>query len=148
MLTLILAVGFFVGPLMHRDKASYMEKLSEADRRFNNGPQTVAHQLLLRNRSARIIIFFYCLFFVLTATHSYGRFEAMWKKDFLVPSTSHDSVVLSSLGDTMIVAPMNRKTKEVERGFWIVKKGEDPKLLLNWEEVGPLQLKGRSKTAP
>ena len=143
MWTLLLVLTLFVGPLLHRGKSSYMERLSEADRRFNAGPQTVAHQLLLSNRSARILIFAFYVFFVLTAAYSYGRFDAMWKKEFLVPASSPDSVVLSSFGDNVLVAPFDRKTKQVERSFSILKKGEDPKLLLRWEVVGPLQPKSK-----
>jgi hypothetical protein len=43
----------------------------------------------------------------------------------------------------MIVAPFDGKTKVVERSFSILKKGEDPKPLLRWEVVDPLQLKSK-----
>jgi len=72
----------------------------------------------------------------------------MWKREFLVPAPPPDTVVLSSFGETMIIAPFDRKTREVERSFSILKKGEDPKLLLRWEVVGPLQLKTQLTPVP
>jgi len=77
------------------------------------------------------------------AVHVALTFFAKWKQEFLVPVSSPDSVVLSSFGEYLIVAPFDRKTKAVERSFSILKKGEDPKLLLRWELVGPLRLKSK-----
>jgi hypothetical protein len=118
-----------------------MEKLREDDRRFHSARTTVAHKLLTSDRGRRIIIYYIWIWFSLSAAQNAGRFEAMWKKEFLVPASRPESVILSTFGDNMIVAPFDRKTKEVERSFSILKKGEDPNLLLRWEMVGPLQVR-------
>jgi hypothetical protein len=138
---LLMVAYFFLLPLIYRDKGSYMEKLREDDRRFHSARTTVAHKLLTSDRGRRIIIYYIWIWFSLSAAQNAGRFEAMWKKEFLVPASRPESVILSTFGDNMIVAPFDRKTKEVERSFSILKKGEDPNLLLRWEMVGPLQVR-------
>jgi hypothetical protein len=70
-----------------------------------------------------------------------GRYVAARQRDYLVPASAPTTVVLSYFGETLVVAPFNRSTKEVEQSFWVVKIGEDPKLLLHWESVGPLHPK-------
>jgi hypothetical protein len=77
-----------------------------------------------------------------------GRAVATDQRDYLVPASAPTTVVLSHFGERLIVAPFDRSTKEVEPSFWVIKTGEDPKLLLRWERVGPLHPKpeGASST--
>jgi hypothetical protein len=58
-----------------------------------------------------------------------GRAVATRQRDYLVPASAPTTVVLSHFGETLVVAPFNRSTKEVEPSFWVIKIGEDPKLL-------------------
>ncbi len=137
----------FVSPLVGRSKGlSYTEKLREYDRRQSSRPSTVADHLIGSPLGRRLGTVALWAWFSLVASSSAGRFGAMWKQEFLVPASSPDCVVLISYGENMIVAPFDRKTKEVERSFSILKKGEDPKLLLSWEKVGPLQVKTQPST--
>jgi hypothetical protein len=136
---LILIIQFFVMPLTQRQGSAYLEKLREVDKRNSSAPATVVTKFLRNELGRRIGGIWLWAWFALSASHSAGRFEAMWKREFLVPVSSPDTVVLSSYGDMLIVAPFDRKTKSVERSFSMLKKGEDPKLLLRWEVVGPLQ---------
>lgn len=70
-----------------------------------------------------------------------GRAVAIKQRDYLVPDSAPTTVVLSHFGETLVVALFDRSTKEVEPSFWVIKTGEDPKLLLRWESVGPLHPK-------
>jgi hypothetical protein len=72
---------------------------------------------------------------------SMGRAVASRQRDYLVPASAPTTVVLSYFGERLVVAPFDRSTKEVEPSFWVIKTGEDPKLLLRWESVGPLHSK-------
>lgn len=72
---------------------------------------------------------------------SMGRAVASRQRDYLVPASAPTTVVLSYFGATLVVAPFDRSTKEVEPSFWVIETGKDPKLLLRWESVGPLHLK-------
>jgi len=134
---------FFVVPLMgHKGNSlSYAEKLRESDMREQTRKPTVVVSLVRSTLGRRLSMIWIWGWFALSVSNDAGRFGAMWKQEFLVPASSPDSVVLTSYGENMIVAPFDRKTKVVERSFSILKKGEDPRLLLRWEVIGPLQLK-------
>jgi hypothetical protein len=138
---LVLAVDFFLLPLTHRDKTSYLEKLREADRRFHARPSTAADQLFRSDRARWVFQLAIWAWFTLTASQNAGYFEAKWKKDFLVPASAPQRVVLCTYGDNLILSAFDKQSKEVERAFSILKKGDDPKLELQWQEIGPLHLK-------
>ena len=57
-----------------------------------------------------------------------GRAVATTQRDYLVPASAPTTVVLSTFGETLVVAPFDRSTKEIEPSFWVIKTGEDPKL--------------------
>jgi len=138
----VLGLQFFTLPLIGRTTGlSYAEKLSEFDGRESARADTVVGHLINSSLGPRLVTVALWTWVSLVASNNAGRFFAMWKQEFLVPASSPDWVVLSSFGENMIVAPFDRKTKVVERSFSIIKKGEDPKLLLRWEVVGPLRLK-------
>lgn len=59
----------------------------------------------------------------------------------MVPASAPGSVVLCTYGDYVILAPFDKQTKEVARAISILKKGDDPRLLLQLERIGPLHLK-------
>lgn len=77
-----------------------------------------------------------------------GRAVATNQRDYLVPASAPTTVVLSYFGEKLVVAPFDRSTKEVEPSFWVIKIGEDPKLLLRWESVGPLHPKPEGGSTP
>lgn len=143
--SVVLALEFFIIPLRHTDKPSYVEKLQEETRRFNAG----------RSLSARIFqskpivwLFGFLVWFSLTISSDAGHFEAMWKTDFLIPSSEPAHVVVSTYGDYIIVAPFDKQTKEIERSFSLLKKGDDPKILFQWQSVGPLHMKALQPSKP
>ena len=135
-----LVLELFIIPFIHKDKPSYIEKLKEETRRFNAG-RSLAARMFQSERTAWLWIFGMCVWFSLTLTDKGGRFEAMWKTEFLVPSSAPGNVVLCTYGDYMVLAPFDKRTKEVEHSFSLLKKGDDPKLLLQWQSVGPLHIK-------
>ncbi len=137
-----LMMYYFTSPLIGRSSGlSYIEKLREYDSRQSTRALTVGVRMVNTPLGRRIAMVWLWTWFSLTVSSNAGRWAAMWKQEFLVPASSPNCVVLISFGENMIVAPFDRQTKMVERSFSIVKKGEDPKLLLRWEVVGPLQLK-------
>lgn len=138
----VLLMLFFISPLVGRTRGlSYAEKLLEFDTRQSTWTVTVVFHLMGSTLGRRLGTIWLWAWFSLVACGNAGRFSAMWKQEFLIPSSCLNCVVLSSFGENLIVAPFDRKTKLVERSFSIIKKGEDPKLVLSWEVVGPLQLK-------
>lgn len=94
----------------------------------------------------RIALLYIVAWMALTISHDVGRASAMFQQEYLVPASSPETVVLTSFGDNLIIAAFDRKTKEVDRSFSILKKGEDPKLVLRWERIGPLHLKSASQS--
>jgi len=115
-----------------------MRKVEEINTTRN---RTVAEHVFGGDLAQKIIALWMWGWIAYSGAQSVGRFNAMHQQEFLVPSSSRDSVVLCAFGDSMIVAPFDRKSKEVTRSFSLVKKGEDSRLLLSWEIVGPLRLK-------
>jgi hypothetical protein len=144
---IVLAVELFVFPLMHKDKPSYAEKLREETRRFNAG-RSLAVRMFQSERMTRISMFGFLLYFSLTISSDAGHFEAMWKKEFLIPASAPANVVVSTYGDYLVVAPFDKQTKEIERSFFLLKKGEDPKFVLEWQSVGPLHMKAPPASKP
>ncbi len=140
---LVLVVELFIFPLVHRDKSSYVEKLREDTRRFNAG-RSLAVRMFQSKRAPWVWILGICVWFSLTLANKGGRFQAMWKTEFLVPSSAPGNVVLCTYGDYLVVAPFDKQTREVERSFSLLKKGDDPKLLLQLQAVGPLRVKDTS----
>lgn len=96
----------------------------------------------------KLQVFYIFAWMALTISHDAGRAAAMFQRQYLVPVLTSDTVVLTSFGDNLIVAAFDRKTKEVDRSFSILKKAEDPKQVLRWETIGPLQLKPEAPPAP
>lgn len=144
----VLIAHFFLIPRIGRDQlTTYSQKLRDCDLRKWGSHPTVTDYFFRSSLGGRIITVMFWTWFSLTVSYNGGRFDAMWHQNFLVPASSPDNVVLSSFGESMIVAPFDRKTKEVERSFLILRKGEDPKLLLRWELIGPLKLKNQPTPA-
>ena len=131
----------FIFPLLtQRGKGSYQEKLVAQDeldartrgsdlygllaRRFGVGPYNLVLSLLM----ALVVIYFA------------GQSEAMRQSRYLVTSTSPEMVVLRIYGDKMICAPIDRDSGEIEPRFTVLKVADDPELVLQLEEVGPLDV--------
>jgi magnesium-transporting ATPase (P-type) len=79
----------------------------------------------------------YGLFFLLAM--KFGELRASGQVPFLVTtsSSSQEMVLLRAYGDVLIFAPFNRKTREVQKSFTIIKIG-DLKTALTLEDVGDL----------
>jgi hypothetical protein len=71
-----------------------------------------------------------------------GLDRAQGLTSFLVTPRSPEMVVLRTYGDEMICAPFDRDTREVYQSFVVLKVGDDPNLMLHYEEVGPLRPNG------
>ena len=81
-------------------------------------------------------------------SHESGQATAMSQKDFFVPSTNQNSVVLRIYGDNLICAPFDRGNKTVERSFFVLKVDDDPRPVLTLEKVGPLTSKANDSEKP
>ena len=146
-LLFLMALEMFIVPLMHKDLSTYAEKLREESRRFNAG-RSFAVRLYQSERIGWVWIFGVLAWFSLTLSSDAGHFEAMWKTDFLVPLTSPTTAVICTYGDFIIVAPFDKRTKEIEQSFSLLKKGEDPTILFKWQSIGPLHMKSLPPSKP
>jgi uncharacterized membrane protein len=73
---------------------------------------------------------------VFGGTWAASTMQAENQKDFFVPSTSPNSVVLKIYGDNLICAPFNGKT--VEPSFFVLKVNDESRPVLELKRVGPL----------
>lgn len=84
------------------------------------------------------------LFLVLSiaAGALYGHFQAKTSKYYYYLSENPSStpqVVLRFYGDKMISAPLDLRTKAVQKSFYIHTVGQNPQLKIVWRKVGPLK---------
>jgi hypothetical protein len=146
---LLLIFTFFYLPARGRKpELSYSANLNEFDNQPRSSSVPILISMVSTELGGRIATIAFWAWFSIVTVSGAGRFYAMTQRSFLVPSGAPSSVVISSFGDTLVVAPFDRTTHEVDRSFFILKKGEDPKLLLRWEFIGPLHLKSPPTTAP
>jgi len=110
----------------------------------------IAAQMVIDNQYKSVLNFFGEKFGATTAWIILGIFgflfimyfsgydAAKTQKDYFIPSTNQNSVVLRIYGDNLICAPFDIKTKKVEKAFFIFKisDGYNPQLKLT--TVGPL----------
>ncbi len=68
-----------------------------------------------------------------------GTANAEKQTNFLIPSTSENSVVLRVYGDNMICAPFDRDNQIIQRSFFIIKMGDSTETSFQFENVGPLR---------
>lgn len=137
----------FIFPLFTFPKEkTYFEKLKAQQR---SDTKEAAQQLrkmegvLLLGIPWRVIykIFLLSLGLLYLSLFSYavGRSIALKQKEFLVFYDSQPMVILRIYDDTIISAPFNKTTKEVEKKFIVYKVGEEPRFIFNLEKIGPLR---------
>jgi hypothetical protein len=68
-----------------------------------------------------------------------GQYVAHRTTDYLVIDTSPQMVVLCADADRLVCAQFNRKTKEIHKGFTIVKVTDHFNLTMHNEKIGPLK---------
>ena len=79
--------------------------------------------------------------FITMGTMAHAVRQARTKERFFVPSTAPDTVVLRIYGNRLICAPVDRTTKQIARAIQVLRLGDDPKMVLRSERIGPLRLK-------
>ncbi|UCH87343.1 MAG: hypothetical protein JSU97_02845 [Dehalococcoidia bacterium] len=135
-LVAILAFFEFVFPLIFQREGSYREKLeaqAEIDRRW---PPLIDW---LRSRLLRaLVVVIVTLIFGLLIAYAAGRAEALRQDEFLVVRSDTEAVVLRHYGDSFILAPFDRESKQVERSFFILKDDDESQPLFTLEKIGPL----------
>lgn len=143
----LLAVGFlvlfmsimFLMPLYTQRKIhGYINKLEAQDRKTRETPMLLDY-FVKSNTGAIIFILIIFVILFLGAMFLNGYNMARGQTDFLVPSTHQNSIVLRIYGNNLICAPLNVKTKEVEKSFFIIKLDDEPRPQLNLVKLGPLK---------
>ena len=134
-----LALLLFVFPLLtQRHKGSFIDKL-QAQAEVDRQPVTILDYLFL-SLGLKVTLIISSLLIGLLLSGLMGRASAIKQNEFLVTSSSPELVVLRIYKDKLICAPFERTTKKIQKSFIILKAGDDPKLMLRSEKVGPLTL--------
>ena len=136
-----LLLEFSVVVTKYRNVKGWRAKYEEQDKPI---PKDITRDFLQQRfgRGVYIIIFF--AFFLLLGAYLGGFLPASTQKDFLVPSTNPNTVVLRVYGDNLICAHLANETKGnktnvvVEKSFFILKLDDEPRPILNLTRVGPL----------
>jgi hypothetical protein len=141
---LVLALAMFVLPLITvRGEGSYLEKLEAAEQAARRADQQVETLVdkLLQWIDPRLFFGIALALVLICAAWMLGRFSASSQREFHVANTSPEAVLLSITDDYVICCPFDRGTNEIEPGFLILKNGEDPNIIFQLEEIGPLHMK-------
>lgn len=141
----LVALLFFVLPVVTRRKGNFIERIEEQQKRDRS---VIGLYDVIASRFGRdtLLIIAFSILSINFAENA-GEAQAMKRVEFLVINTEPEMVVLQVYGDNMICAPFNRETKEVQTKFTVIKIAEDSKMALNLEKVGPLRPVA-SKTIP
>lgn len=130
----------FIWPLItQRGKGTYREKLIGQEQ-IEDGTRSIFDIIKqLIGKTGYLIFLGICI--GLCITYFTGRYVASKQEEYFVLNTSPERVIIRIYGDKLITASFNRETKEVQKNIIILKVGEDPRLVLRLEKVGPLRLK-------
>jgi len=126
----------FVSPWITQKEGAYIKRV-EAQRKVDSQAKTIIDYVIRYIGWGNSFVIFLVLFFV-ALSYIAGISHAKKQTEFLIPSTYPNSVVLRVYGDNMICAPFNAENKEVQRDFFIIKMGDDSRLILKPEGIGPL----------
>jgi hypothetical protein len=134
-----LVLLFFVSPLITaRGENGYINKLEKASKAFAEQSQEVSLITLAERRLGPTLTWIILAIVIsVFVAHEAGKSTALKQKSFLVMNTPQEMVVLRVYGELMILAPLNREKKEVQKNFVVVKTTELHAALMP-EEVGPL----------
>jgi hypothetical protein len=117
----------------YRDTKGLRQKIEKHDQRV---PEDAVRDFLVRHFGRSIIIVIIVALVLLGVPLAIGSLNASTQKDFLIPSTYPDSVVLTAYGDDLVCAPFENQT--VKKSFFVVKMDDEPRPLLELKSVGPL----------
>lgn len=147
-LAIFLGLFEFLFPLFsQKDKASYEAKLvAQANYDYEEGKRLLWHSI--DKRYGRFLVNALIFGFIaLSSAYCLGFKNASEKTSYYIFVSSPERVVLAIYGDTIISAPFNRKTREIEPQLWVSKISENNNIIMQSEKVGKLHLKPSSKTA-
>ena len=137
LLLILVLYSQFVAPLIIQGKiSSYSNKL-EAQDRLEMKTQLPLDYFVKRT-GITIVSLGTLLGLFLIAMMWIGINTAEMQRNFLVPSTNESSVVLRIYGDTVICAPFDIKTKEVEKTFFIIRLDDESRPEFRLYRLGPL----------
>ena len=139
----IAGVHFGLPLITNRGKKTYIEKLRGQDEVDNaaDSPMMRAVQRLGPHTTTAIILFLYGALISFGAGYS----DASKQKEFLMLRVEPELVVLRIYGDNLICAPLDRQTGRLERSLVIQKLGENSRIHMRWEKVGPLELRKETR---
>jgi len=138
----LFAIQVFLLPLItHRKKGGYLERYQAVDevllaRRLSR--PSVFQQIASKTGTTLFSVITLLIVGTVLVTMA-GRGKALKQTDFPVTNTVPEMAVLRVYGDNMICAPFDRKTREVKKTFSVLKVGEDSKLVMSIENIGPLK---------
>lgn len=132
----ILLLGPLFGP---KNAKSYRERLQAQSEMMRTSTEARLIDIIERLVGKNTIPILVLIGMLLTTCYVAGRGDAMNQKDFLLPSTYPQSVVLRIYGDNLVCAPFEKDTKLVAPSFFIIHPDDDPKPVLTWTKVGPLR---------
>ena len=136
---LLFAIQVFVLPLItHRKKGGYLERYQAEDEVWRTARQSLFQQLAIKTGNTVFLLIGMLILGTVLVTMA-GRGKALQQTNFPVTNTVPEMAVLRVYGDNMICAPFDRKTREVKKTFSVLKIGEDSKLIISIENIGPLK---------
>lgn len=132
----------FVLPLITERKVKgYLKKFIANEERDAYANKKSLFSIMFSEQSNNILIVFVVLIMIWIIAGMAGNSNAKLQRDFLIPSTYPEAVVLRVYGDNLVCAQFDRSSKEIDNAFFVIRVDEVPKPRLTLNEVGPLTVK-------
>ncbi len=137
-IVLLAFVGFVLPLISKRRVVGYRQKLEAANGGADKRPPMLFDKLAFDIGGIRLQVapvawtFAYCCLMG-------GMGVANNQREFLLVDLQPECVVLRVYGDKLICAPLLRDKKVVEKRFFVLKLGGEPRQQLRIENVGPLK---------
>jgi hypothetical protein len=133
--TLIIgAIEFGLPLITQRGQRSYIDKLAAQD--VTDKQHVTGLEFLARRVGIVPHLFLLYILIGVASSESMGNGEALKQTEYLV--TNNNEVVLRIYGDTAIIAPFDRTTKEVNTTFTLIKLATDSNAQFSLEKLGTL----------
>jgi len=132
-------LGFVFPLLRQRQIKGYREKLIAQAEAEMKTLSTKLYSRLFTNIDRREFLIFALILTAFVFPKDFGKLKARQQVNYSVINTSPEAVVLRTYGDKMLCIPFDRKNKEIQRRFFILKISDNTRnLTFSSEPVGPL----------